>query len=191
MEFLLLSTYFFLFAAGAALFFILGPRWLNGARLRRQLKAGGHRFSPSAAAWFSYLNGFAAWRPLAVLAVYAIALLLALSAKTRSPLLLAGVVALGLCLLLRQLLTLLPPTYGVTGEGVTVLNWLPGFPLGLSGSGSVFIPWRAVEICAIDQRFIVVLTRKFEAHLVFSPANEEKICAFVDALLRRRGYSTN
>ena len=100
-------------------------------------------------------------------------------------------VTLGFYLLLRQLLYLLPPSYGITGKGVTVLSWLPAFPLGLYGTSSVFIPWQSVEICAIDQLFIVVLSPKVEARLVFSPENEEQVCSFIDSLLRQRGYRIN
>jgi hypothetical protein len=101
---------------------------------------------------------------------------------------LAASVGLGVYLVLRHFLSLLPPTYGVTGKGVTVLSWLPNFPLGPFGSGSVFIPWTEVEICAMDSSFFVVLTEKQEARVVYPPELEEKVCRFVDGLLRRRGY---
>ncbi|MDD2283698.1 MAG: hypothetical protein PHT52_08165 [Eubacteriales bacterium] len=170
---------------------VLVPRWLFSGKLRKQLKqAQGHKFTPDKATWRGYLAKTAPMRPLISLFIYAVLLALLFAFDAGTPVMVAGV-TLGVYLLLHQLLCLLPPTYGITGKGVTVLSWLPAFPLGFFGAGSIFIPWQAVEICAIDQLFIVVLTQKIEARLVFPPEIEEQVCAFVDSLLRRRGYRTN
>jgi hypothetical protein len=171
-------------------FWLLVRRLVFSGKLRSQVKqSGGHIFSPDKKTWRDYLSKNTA-APLLSLFVYAVILAL-LFAFEAAPVVLAIGVAFGVYLLLHQILRLAPPTYGVTGQGVTVLSWLPAFPFGLYGAGSLFIPWQAVEICAIDQLFIVVLTKKIEARLVFSPETEEQICTFVDSLLRRRGYRIN
>lgn len=170
---------------------ILLPRWVFSNKLRKQLQeTTGHKFTPDKNTWRDYLARAFPLRPLFSLLIYALLLIL-LFALEISDTVLVIAVTLGFYLLLRQFLYLLPPSYGITGKGVTVLSWLPAFPLGLYGTSSVFIPWQSVEICAIDQLFIIVLSPKVEARLVFSPENEEQVCSFIDSLLRQRGYRTN
>lgn len=170
---------------------ILLPRWVFSRKLRKQLlETGGHKFTPDIKTWRDYMATTSPLRPLFALVIYGILLILLLAYEASNTALVIAV-TLGFYLLLRQLLYMLPPSYGVTAQGVTVLSWLPAFPLGLYGTSSVFIPWQAVEICAIDQQFIVVLTPKMEARLVFSPENEEQVCSFIDSLLRHRGYRIN
>lgn len=191
MSFIMLASVSTLICIIAVSLAVLVPRWVFSAKLRQQLyQAQGHKFTPDNATWREYLAKTASLRPLLSLFLYAVLLTLLFAFDASAPVLVAGV-TLGFYLLLRQFLCLLPPTYGVTGKGVTVLSWLPTFPLGLYGAGSIFIPWQAVEICAIDQLFIVVLTEKMEARLVYTPEIEEQVCAFIDSLLRRRGYRTN
>jgi hypothetical protein len=167
---------------------VLLPRRLYGGLLRRQVRSGGgHVFTPDRETWQGYLARTSSLGQQVLLLVYAGLLAgLILADAGSGPL--AASVGLGVYLVLRHFLSLLPPTYGVTGKGVTVLSWLPNFPLGPFGSGSVFIPWTEVEICAMDSSFFVVLTEKQEARVVYPPELEEKVCRFVDGLLRRRGY---
>lgn len=191
MSFITLVTISSLICIIAVSLAVLVPRWVFSGKLRQQLKqTKGHKFTPDKATWRGYLAETASARPLLSLFMYAVLLALLFAFDASAPVLALGV-TLGLYLLLYQFLCLLPPTYGITDTGVTVLSWLPAFPLGLYGASSVFIPWQAVEICAIDQLFIVVLTQKMEARLVFPPEIEEQVCAFVDSLLRRQGYRTN
>lgn len=167
---------------------ILLPRWVFSHKLRRQLQeAAGHRFTPDKKTWRDYLARTSSLRPLFSLSIYGLLLILLFAYEVSNTILVIAV-TLGFYLLLRQLLYLLPPSYGITSQGVTVLSWQPAFPLGLYGSSSVFIPWQAVEICAIDQLFIVVLTSKMETRLVYSQEIEEQVCSFIDSLLRHRGY---
>lgn len=191
MSFIILVSVSSLICIIAVSLAVLVPRWVFAGKLSQQLKqTAGHKFTPDKATWRGYLARTASLRPLLLLFMYAVLLALLFAFDASAPVLALGV-TLGIYLLLHQLLCLLPPTYGITGKGVTVLSWLPAFPFGLYGAGSVFIPWQAVEICAIEQLFIVVLTQKMEARLVFPPEREEQVCAFVDSLLRRRGYRTN
>ena len=114
-----------------------------------------------------------------VLLVYA-GLLAGLIWRTPAPALAASV-GLGVLVLFPP--CCLPPT-GLPARGNSALA-----PASLAfGSGSVFIPWTEVEICAMDSSFFVVLTEKQEARVVYPPGLEEKVCRFVDGLLRRRGY---
>lgn len=171
---------------------VLLPRWLFAGQLRRQLKLmEGEKFTPDRATWQDYLASAASAKPLLLLLLYLTLLILTFVRGMNQPVLPAVVVTLGVYLLIYQLLSLLPPTYGITRKGVTVLSWLPPFPLGLYGSGSLFIPWQAVEICAIEKLSILLLTNKLETRLVFPPEKEEQVCLFIDSLLRRRGYKTN
>lgn len=169
-------------------FAVLVPRRRYAGLLGRQVRSsGGHVFTPDRRTWQDYLARTSSLGQLALVLVYAV-LLTALLIFGAGPDLLAGSVVLGVYLLLRYLLSLLPPTYGITGNGVTVISWLPNFPLGPFGSGSIFIPWTVVEICAIDNTFVTVLTEKQEARVVYPPELEEKVCRFIDTLLRRQGY---
>jgi len=174
-----------LLAMAAAVFI---PRGIRAGALKKQIKrGGGHVFTPDPVTWQMYLASTGALGPLLTALVYA-GLLTALLLTAAGPYALGFTVALGVYLLLRHLLYTLPPTYGVTAQGVTVLSWLPNFPLGPRGSGSVFIPWTAVEVCVIDNLFFTVLTPRQEAKVVFPPEMAEQVCRFVDSLLRRRGY---
>lgn len=165
------------------------PRGFFAGKLRGQLKQSkGQVFTPDKNTWHRYLAKVAPKQPLWILALYVSALLLALAWGRGSPAIAVGLVVIGVYLLVYQLLILWPPTYGITGKGVTLLTWLPGFPLGLSGAGSSFIPWQAVELCAIEDPFIVLLTNRSETRLVFPPEKEVEICALVDSILRKRGY---
>lgn len=164
------------------------PRRFFAGKLRRQLKqTKGQVFTPDKRTWQGYLAKVSPRQPLWFLALYTAVLLLGLTWGA-SPVASVALVVLGVYLLLYQFLTMRPPTYGITGKGVTVLSWLPAFPLGIYGAGSAFIPWQAVEICAVEEPYIVLLTRKMEARLVFSPEREQQLCAFVDSILRQRGY---
>lgn len=167
---------------------VLLPRWLYAGLLRKQVRSsGGHVFTPDRKTWQGYLARTFSLGQLTLLLIYS-GLLAGLILADAGPGPLAASVALGVYLVLRHFLSLLPPTYGITGKGVTVLSWLPNFPLGPFGSGSVYIPWAEVEICAMDSSFFILLTEKQEARVVYPPDLEEKICGFVDGLLRRRGY---
>lgn len=165
------------------------PRRYFAGKLRRQLKqSAGEVFTPDRSTWQRYLAKVAPKQPLGALALYLAVLLAALAWGKGSLAVAVGLVVFGVYLLVYQLLVLRPPTYGITGKGVTLLTWLPSFPLGVSGAGSSFIPWQAVELCAIDDPFIVLLTNKAEARLVFPPEREKQVCALVDSILRQRGY---
>lgn len=190
MDFITLVFISSLFCIISVFLAVVVPRLVFSGKLRSQVKkSGGHIFTPDKETWRDYLAMNTA-APLLSLFVYAVMLALFFAFEA-APAVIAIGVAFGIYLLLHQFLHLAPPTYGVTRQGVTVLSWLPSFPLGFYGAGSLFIPWQAVEICAIDQLFIVVLTKKIEARLVFPPDAEEQICTFIDSLLRRRGYMIN
>lgn len=189
---------FFIYAAKAVLIClasvalaVLIPNRMHTVLLRNQIQTmGGHVFTPDAKTWQNYLARADSLGPFITVMLYA-SLLAMLIYTDASPGPIAVSVSIGVYLLLRYLLGMLPPTYGITGKGVTVISWLPNFPLAPYGSGSVFIPWSAVEICAIDNLFLTVLTEKQEVKVVYPPEIEEKVCKFIDSLLRRRGYETN
>lgn len=170
---------------------VLIPRRVHAGLLRKQLQqVGGHIFTPDSKTWQGYLARTASLGPLLSLLLYAGLQVILLVAEAGPGAIAIGVAA-GIYLVLRQLLQTLPPTYGVTGKGITVISWLPNFPLGPFGSGSTFIPWQAVEVCAIDELYLTVLTPKKVARVVYPPEIEEKVCGFIDSLLRHRGYITN
>lgn len=165
------------------------PRAIYAGRLHRQLRGEeGHLFTPDAVTWHEYLARTATATPLVTLSLYA-AVIVVIFATQASQVVLAGTVTLGVYLLLRYLLGMLPPTFGITMKGITILSWLPNYPLGPFGSGSLFIPWDSVEICAIDNLFFTILTDNKEAKIVYPPEVEDKVCAFVDNLLRQQGYN--
>lgn len=168
--------------------FVLIPRRVYFGRLRMQIQQiGGHIFSPDKKTWQDYLTRTASIGPLLSILVYA-GFLIVLTATSAGQWATAACIGLGVYLLLRYMLQMLPPTYGITGKGITIISWLPGYPLGPYGSGSKFIPWQNVEICAIDNLFLTILTERQETRVVYPPELEDKICAFVDNLLRKYGY---
>lgn len=185
---------FFTSAAVSVCIFLLTmavfiPRRIYAGILRNQIQGeGGHIFTPDTRTWQGFLARTASPGPMLSLLVYA-GLLILLATVDAGQGVAALIVAAGFYLLVRFLLQSLPPTYGITGKGITVLSWLPNYPLGPFGSGSGFIPWSAVKICAIDSLYLTILTDKNETKIVYPPEIEEKICGFVDSLLRRRGYN--
>jgi preprotein translocase subunit SecG len=188
MDFIILTA----IAVSVCLFLIilavLVPRRTYGSLLKSQLQGeGGHIFTPDTRTWQGFLARTSSPTPILSLLIYA-GFLALLSSVDAGQGVAAISVAAGFYLLVRFMLQFLPPTFGITGKGITVLSWLPNYPLGPFGSGSVFIPWSAVEICAIDNLFLTVLTEKNEAKIVYPPEIEDKVCAFIDSLLRRRGY---
>lgn len=188
MDFFVLTALAVMSCLVAIAFAVLVPRRMYAGFLGRQVRnVGGHVFTPDRRTWRHYLAQTSSLGQLVLVLTYAV-LLAGLVLFNAGAGLLAASVALGVYLLLRIFLSLLPPTYGITGKGVTVISWLPNFPLGPFGGGSVFIPWKAVEICAIDSSFFTVLTEKQGARVVYPPELEEKVCRFIDTLLRRRGY---
>jgi len=183
-----MAVFLIIISVGLAIFI---PRIRYAVRLRKQVQqVGGHVFTPDSKTWQGYLARNASFTPLLSILVYA-GLLAVIIFADIGPVATAAGVGFGVYMLLRFLLYALPPTYGVTGQGITILSWLPNYPLGPFGSGSGFIPWQSVEICAIDTLFFVVLTKKMETRVVYPPDLEEKVCSFIDSLLRRRGYETN
>jgi len=191
MNFFVLTALAVLACIFAVALAVLIPRKLYSGLLRGQIRLiDGHVFTPDSKTWQSYLAKASPLGSLVTLILYAGLLTVFIFFDAGSgPL--AACVTFGVYLLLRHMLQMLPPTYGITGKGVTVISWLPNFPLGPFGSGSVYIPWTAVEVCAIDNLFFTVLTEKQEARVVYPPEIEDKVCSFIDSLLRRRGYETN
>lgn len=166
----------------------LVPRWLNGRRLKQQLAdKTGHIFTPDAATWNNYLSRTRRAMPLVSLAAY-ISLVAVVYFLDPRPLPHVVSVAIGCLLLLRYLLLALPPTFALTDQGVFIFSWQPVFPLGPFGSGTVYIPWQAVSVCEIQEQYFTVLTDRREAQVVYPAEIEEKVCRFVDRLLRQRGY---
>lgn len=190
MSFYVLTAYAVLTCIALVTLMIIIPRSIASGRLRSQLQQGGHRFTPDVKTWRGYLARTNPGRPLLSMFLYS-GLLVTFWLVDPGPAAYAVGIGIGVFLLLRYLLHMVPATYGVTGKGITVLSWLPNFPLGPFGSGSVFIPWKSVEICAIDFLYLTVLTGRQEARVVYPPELEEKICTFIDSVLRRMGYRTN
>lgn len=167
---------------------VLIPRQIYFGKLRRQVQTlGGHIFSPDKKTWQNYLTRTANLWPLLSILAYS-ALLTVLIVTKAGQWATAASIGLGFYLLLRNLLQTIPPTYGITGKGITIISWLPGYPLGPYGSGSKFIPWQKVEVCAVDNLFFTVLTERQEARVVYPPELEERVCTFIDKLLRKHGY---
>jgi len=188
MSFLILVAIALLVCIISVALAVMIPRKIFAALLRNQLRQdGGHIFTPDGETWQGYLARTASPAPMLSVLLYA-GLLGIFTITDVGPGVIAANVAVGFYLLLRYLLNLLPPTYGITGKGITVISWLPNYPLGPFGSGSVFIPWQAVEICAIDNLYLIVLTQRREARVVYPVEIEEKICSFVDSMLIHRGY---
>lgn len=173
---------------GLVLLATIIPRWLNKKRLQQQLaENSGHVFTPDAATWNNYLARTRRATPVVSLVAY-VALVAVVSIFDSRPLPLAVSVGVGCLLLLRYLLLALPPTFAVTGKGIFIFSWQPVFPLAPFGSGTVYIPWQAVSVCEIQEQYFTVLTERKEAQVVYPAEAEDKICRFVDLLLRQRGY---
>lgn len=166
----------------------LVPRWLQKRRLKQQLaEKNGHIFTPDATTWNNFLSRTRRATPVVSLMAY-ISLVAVVYFLDPRPLPQVVSVAIGCLLLFRYLLLTLPPTFALTDQGVFIFSWQPVFPLAPFGSGTMYIPWHAVSVCEIQEQYFTVLTDRKEAQVVYPAEIEDKVCRFVDKLLRQRGY---
>lgn len=163
-------------------------RQLLKRRLDKQLSSGkGYFFTPTKHVWDAYLTehespGFA----LTVIAysVFTAALFAVNADRT----IWAINLFIGTLLLYRYLTRAIPPTFGVTEDGITILSWSPPFPIGSFNAASAYIPWHKVTICEMQEKGLVILTEHGETQVVYTPEQEDEICAFVDVILSNKGY---
>lgn len=157
-------------------------------KLKKQLSSGqGFLFTPSYSVWNAYLAEHDT--PIFVVTVMAYGIFTGiLYVNNAGRLLWEVALTIGLFFLYRQFLRNIPSTYGITKEGITILSWSPPFPIGPYGAGPGFIPWQNVTLCEMKEKGLVIFTEKGETRVVYTPEQEDEVCAFVDKILSSKGY---
>lgn len=185
---LALSALTILGSGALVIIFAAIPRWYYKRLLQQQLeKSEGYVFSPEKGLWAEIVSRRSALALPLLLLVYGMAVLVLLFTST-SLLAVQVTLAVGCYLLLYNLFAGIPPVFGVTSQGITILSWQPKFPLAPHGSGSLYVPWQKVSVCEIGEQYFTALTEKVEALVVYPAELEDQVCAFVDVMLREQGY---